>query len=158
MSLFQGKYRVESARLRHWDYAGAGWCFVTICTRGGECFLGNVVDGDMHLSPIGEIARQYWAEIPHHFRNVELDSFVIMPNHVHGIVIIKEHAAEDCRDVACNVSTANAACNVSSAAAKSAHQHMSGISPKAGSLSVVVRSYKSAVTRYCRQNGYSDFG
>ena len=98
MTLFRRKYRVHSTRLRSWDYAAAGWYFVTICTRGSECSFGDVVDGEIHLSPIGDVARQYWKGIPQHFPNVTLDSFVVMPNHVHGIVIIEEHAVSACGD------------------------------------------------------------
>ena len=55
MALFKGKYRVESARLRGWDYTSAGWYFVTLCTSNRECVLGEVVNGVVHLSPIGEL-------------------------------------------------------------------------------------------------------
>jgi REP element-mobilizing transposase RayT len=99
--LFKNKYRIESARLQGWDYTAAGWYFVTICTQNRECFLGEVVAGEMQLSPIGETASQYWKDIPQHSsKNIGIDVFVIMPNHVHGIVVI-----DPCRDVACNVST-----------------------------------------------------
>jgi len=149
MTLFQGKYRVQPARLSGWDYSTAGWYFVTICTQGSECFFGDVVDGEMQLSQMGEIAYRYWAETPQHFPNVELDLFVAMPNHVHGIVVIEARASpDDGRDVACNVSTPSG---------ESTHQRMSGLSPKAGSLSVIVRSYKAAVTRFSRRNGCSAF-
>ena len=81
-------YRVESSRLRGWDYAAAGYYFVTICTRDRECFFGNVVGDVMCLSAIGQVAQQLWAEIPSHFKHVSLDEYVVMPNHLHGILVL----------------------------------------------------------------------
>ena len=154
MTLFRNHYRVETTRLREWDYAAAGWYFVTICTWKMTCFFGEVERGEMGLSAIGEIADAYWKEIPHHFVNACLDIHVIMPNHVHGIIgIITDPDRNDsldsrpCRDVARNVST-DALKNTT----------MSEISPKAGSLGVMMRSYKAAVTRWSRNNGHDDFG
>jgi putative transposase len=145
MTLFKNKYRIESTRLKGWDYSSAGWYFVTFCTRGKECFFGDVVDGEMRLSPVGEIACQCWIDIPKHSpSNVALDAFVVMPNHVHGIIVIQD--SENRRDVACNVSTTIAS---DSAMAK--------ISPRAGSLGAIVRSYKSAVTRWARSSGFPFF-
>jgi putative transposase len=85
MDKFQHKYRISSARLQNWDYGwNASW-FVTICTENRECFFGDVDDGDMVFSEIGEIAEKCWLEIPEHFPFVKLDVHVVMPNHVHGI-------------------------------------------------------------------------
>ena len=142
MTLYKGKYRVETTRLRNWDYADAGWYFVTICTRDLGPFFGDVVEGETCLSPVGEIAHQYWAGIPDHFPNAGVDEWVIMPNHMHGIVVIEIR----CRDVACNVSTTNTT------------PTLSRISPQPGSLATIIRSYKSAVTRRAREEGYSEFG
>ena len=136
MTLFNDRFRVASTRLKGWDYSSTGYYFVTICTRERQCWLGGVVDGFIRLSPVGEIAEKFWGEIPSHSSGVDLDEFVVMPNHLHGIVIIK-----DCRrDVACNVS-ANS-------------NEMSAISPKEGSLGAVIRSYKSAVSNWCRKHSY----
>jgi REP element-mobilizing transposase RayT len=87
-SRFKGKYRVESTRLPNRDYAANGWYFVTICTRDRTPFFGNIITGQIQLSPIGKIAQQFWADIPNHFQYVYIDAYIIMPNHVHGIVII----------------------------------------------------------------------
>jgi putative transposase len=62
---------------------------VTICTRDRVCVLGEIVDGEMRLNDAGEIAQRCWEEIPRHFPLVELDAFVVMPNHVHGIIVIR---------------------------------------------------------------------
>ena len=91
MTLFKGKYRVESARLRGWDYTSAGWYFVTLCTRNRECVLGEIVNGVVHLSPIGELVAREWLKTEQVRVNVALDEWVIMPNHVHGIIVIKDN-------------------------------------------------------------------
>ena len=85
---FQNKYRIPSARLQTWDYANNGAYFITICTQNREHFFGNIKNGNMQLSEIGKLAQQFWYEIPNHFPMVELGNFVVMPNHVHGILII----------------------------------------------------------------------
>jgi putative transposase len=86
--LYKNKYRIESARLKNWDYSTEGCYFVTICTQGRNHYFGGIDNGAMMLSEIGKIAEQFWGEIPNHFPFVHLDEWVIMPNHVHGIVVI----------------------------------------------------------------------
>ena len=101
---FRGKYRVESTRLRHWDYSSNGTYFITLCTKNRESFLGEIVDGEMQLSEIGKIVQKYWLEIPDHFSFIMLNNFIIMPNHMHGIVVIDK--AHDVETRQCLVSTA----------------------------------------------------
>lgn len=115
MTLFKNKYRIESTRLSNRDYAANGLYFVTICAGDRACFFGDIVNAQMHLSVIGQIAERFWVEIPQHFKNTYIDAYVIMPNHVHGIIIIdkpydvettcKNVVETTSRDVACNVST-----------------------------------------------------
>ena len=120
MTLFQNKYRIESARLQGWDYGSNAMYFVTICTHNRECFFGEIVEtpnvetpnvetpklgvctgivetpklgvctAKMQLSEIGKMADHFWNEIPIHFPFVELDEYIVMPNHVHGIIIINK--------------------------------------------------------------------
>ncbi len=149
---FRNWYRIKSARLEGYDYSSIGGYFVTICTRDRKCLFGEIVHGKMKLSAIGEIARQYWQEIPEHFDNTDLDEFVMMPNHVHGIILILQQKPDDCRDVACNVSTHNVSTD-----SHSKNLAMSAISPKPGSLGTIIRSYKSAVTRWRGKNNYPQF-
>lgn len=80
----------RSIRLQGYDYTQPGAYFITICTAQRECLFGEVVDGEMRLNALGEIARQCWLAIPDHFPQVALDEFVVMPNHVHGIIWIVE--------------------------------------------------------------------
>ncbi|MGE0930180.1 hypothetical protein ACOXY6_04925, partial [Cytophagales bacterium EPR-FJ-38] len=85
---FKNNYRIQSARAQWWDYGWNGAYFITICIREKERYFGEIVGGEMVLSDIGKIAQKYWNEIPNYFSFVTLDSFVIMPNHMHGILII----------------------------------------------------------------------
>ena len=96
MDKFQNKYRIPSARAPFWDYGWNASYFVTICTHNHIFYFGDIGEEEMVLSDVGEIALQCWLEIPEHFPFVKLDTFVIMPNHVHGIVIIDKN--DDGRD------------------------------------------------------------
>jgi len=88
---YQNKYRIESTRLRNWDYGSNGAYFITICTKDREHYFGKIEDKQMKLSEIGKLAHQFWEEIPNHFPYVELGNFVVMPNHTHGILIINKN-------------------------------------------------------------------
>jgi len=90
MTLFEKKYRVESARHPIWNYRGRAYYFVTICTKNRACILGEIRSGTIGLSLQGSIAYQNWQGIPNHYPGVQLDEFVVMPNHVHGILIFNE--------------------------------------------------------------------
>ena len=91
-------------RLRGYDYSQSGAYFVTICARHRKCLFGSITDGKMRLSEIGQIVLEYWKRIPQHFPSVKLGEFVIMPNHMHGIItfgipeISATHLPENTRD------------------------------------------------------------
>ncbi len=89
----------RSIRLKDYDYAQAGAYFVTIVTWNRECVLGEVVDRAVELSPIGQTAYDFWQEIPRHFANADTDEFIVMPNHIHGILVIGQTAREPVGDV-----------------------------------------------------------
>jgi putative transposase len=92
MDKFKGQYRTISMRLPSWDYGNDGFYFITICTQNKRHDFGKIVDENIELSEIGRLAEQFWLEIPNHFSFVQLDAFVIMPNHIHGILIIDKSA------------------------------------------------------------------
>jgi putative transposase len=94
MSYGTRSHHRHSIRLPGYDYASSGAYFVTICVQGGECVLGEVVDGKMQLSEWGQIVYAEWFRSEEIRRELKTDAFVVMPNHVHGIVWI---AAEDVR-------------------------------------------------------------
>ncbi len=84
----------RSTRIKDFDYAYPGAYFVTICIRNRESLLGVIVNGKMQLNHFGEMVCRCWDDIPNHYSNVELDAFVVMPNHVHGIVLILDDLDE----------------------------------------------------------------
>ena len=84
----------RSIRLKHYDYSQSSAYFVTICTQNKTCFFGDVVDGEMRLSDAGDMTLQVWNELPFYYPNVTLDEFVVMPNHVHGILNISNVGAQ----------------------------------------------------------------
>jgi REP element-mobilizing transposase RayT len=80
----------RSIRLRDYDYAQAGAYFVTICSQNRECLFGEIVEGEMQPSAAGDMIQMVWHEIPAHYPGVDVSEFVVMPNHVHGIIVITE--------------------------------------------------------------------
>jgi REP element-mobilizing transposase RayT len=122
-------------------------------------YFGAIENGQMQLSEIGVIADVLWHEIPHHSPLVKLGEFVVMPNHIHGILILTEPApvvddGGDRRDVACNVSTCNVSTTTKTPPMTEKNEFMSNISPKSNSISTIVRSYKSAVTKHAHRLGF----
>ncbi len=92
---FRNKYRSDSARKQSWDYGSDGAYFVTICTHNrvkyfGEILVTNGEKNRMNFTDTGKLAEQFWLEIPNHFGFVQLDAFVVMPDHIHGIIIINK--------------------------------------------------------------------
>lgn len=121
----------RSLRLRHYDYAQAGAYFITVCTRDRRCLFGDIVDGAMVSNDIGEVAQGAWENIPVHFPHVETDAWTVMPNHVHGvIVIIRPNVAEP---------------PIGGTTHASPLHHRSGL-PKR-SIEAIVGAYKSAVSK-----------
>ena len=129
------RHHRRSIRLQGYDYTQPGAYFITICTHEREPLFGDVVGGEMHLNDAGRIAEQCWLDIPNHFPHVELDEFVIMPNHVHGILWIVD-------DVTVGVGAKNFSPLPSPPPSR-------GTSKTIGS---VVRGFKIGVTRWFSQN------
>ncbi len=143
IELFKNKYKIKSIRLPHWDYSSCGGYFVTICTKNRECFFGNVSNKKMKLSQIGEIANKYWNEIPKHYKNVSLDEYILMPNHIHGIVII-EQLIPTVETPHCGVSTNT----------KNPHHKPQW---KPNSLGSIICQFKSITTKHVRSIGSPNF-
>ena len=137
------KHHRRSIRLKGYDYSQAGAYFVTICVQHHQNLFGNVADAEMQLNDLGIIAKDCWCTIPQHFPNVELGEYMVMPNHIHGIVVI----ADDCRGVQLNAPTET----------RDLSNPFSAISPKRKTLSVIIRTYKAAVTTRCREIDRADF-
>jgi putative transposase len=101
MTLFRGKYRVETTRLPHWDYSTPGYYFVTVCTHDRGYLFGDIRDGKMRLNEFGEIVSDCWRNLSGHYRNLIADEFVIMPNHIHAIIRLVKivHVNTRCGDI-----------------------------------------------------------
>ena len=125
---FQNTYRIDTTRLSNWDYGTHGFYFVTICTKNKECYFGNIIPvetqnfASLQPTEIGNTAYHYWAEIPKHFPFVELDEFIIMPDHVHGILFFNRPNYHNWK--------------------------LNSFGPQSKNLASVIRGYKSAVKKY----------
>lgn len=82
------KHKRRSIRLKGYDYSREGLYFITICCQNRAHYFGEIINEEMQLNEIGEIAQKCWRDIPNHFKNVLLHTFVVMPNHIHGIIEI----------------------------------------------------------------------
>jgi len=160
---YQNKYRIASARLQNWNYGWNAGYFVTICTKGKDWYFGEVENGEMKLSNAGIIANLLWFEIKNHAKNIELGEFVVMPNHVHGVLILNGNADQiNSHDLnesnGPNVETRHA---LSLRLAHSLHLDNPPQTPGKqrfqnqgkNTLSSIVGSYKSAVTKHCNRLG-----
>lgn len=83
-------HKRRSIRLKDYDYSSAGAYFVTICSWNRECLFGDISAGEMHLNEYGEILKRQWLHAVVVRANVELDEFQIMPNHLHGIIVLND--------------------------------------------------------------------
>jgi putative transposase len=225
VALFRNKYRIGSIRLKSHDYSGNGSYYITICTRRHIPFFGKIKSGKIIHSETGEIARKFWMEIPKHFPFAELDEFIIMPDHMHGIIIIDHKTNFESPVLSVEPLHATALpppqqqtqppqqqtqpqqqqtqpqqqqtqpqqqqtqpqqqqtqpqqqqtqpqqqqtqfmeyCHIVENKQQPQNDHFSIISPKTGSLGLIIRSYKSAVSKYAHvidpcfnwQNSYYD--
>jgi putative transposase len=152
MRKFRNKYRIASARAPFWDYGRNAAYFVTICTFNRKHFFGHIEQGKMNLSAMGNIANSCWHEIPNHFPFVELGAHIIMPNHVHGIVIIDKlengnngRNNNNDRDHVTVVETQNFA---SLRGQPSSKNHFG---PQSQNLASIIRGFKIGVTKNTRQ-------
>jgi len=147
----------HSIRLPGYDYTQPGAYYLTILAHKKEHLFGQVVDGEVKLSPAGEIVQEQWLQIPRHFSNVVLDAFVIMPNHMHGIVVITEGEVHTGKGKAFNPEFANSGLNalplrLESTTSQSHTQSESLTTPQRlgsepGSLPAIVQNFKSVSSR-----------
>jgi len=139
MTLYKNKYRIESARCPKWDYTSNGYYFVTICTHNKQSFFGEIINGEMLLNPISEIVALEWQKTEEIRTNIQLDAWVIMPNHIHGIVIIDKETVNGVNETfRWNVSTKKPRL-------------------QSDSLGSIIGQFKSVCTRQIWAAGYTDF-
>jgi REP element-mobilizing transposase RayT len=146
---FKNKYRAESTRWKGWDYSANAYYFVTICTKDKKYYFGDIVNEKMILSEIGKIAARFWLEIPKHFPFVNLGEYIIMPNHLHGLLMIYKDdnpvetrfiASQDSGKDTINQDTINRVSTMGGITGK--HNPMLS----SGSLSKIIRWYKGRTT------------
>ena len=157
---FQGKYRIPSARWRNWDYGDEGAYFVTICTKRMKHYFGEIVNGEMNYTVLGKIVQQEWLKSIEIRPDMQLDMeyFQIMPNHVHGIVVIGKNEYNTNVDAGCT----DARCTDADCGDARCRDAMHGVStvntekplnhfgPQSKNLSSIMRGFKSAVTTQAR--------
>ena len=138
------------------NYAQPGTYYVTILTHERECLLGDIVDGEMRLSEIGKIAQECWMDIPNHFPHVSLDEFRVMPNHLHGILVLNMGRTrhEQGKGVLLNAPRSILPNEQGKGVLLNAPTR---ISPQQGSLSVIIRTYKAAAAILSHQAGHNHF-
>ena len=161
---FQNKYRIKSSRLEGWDYRWNAAYFITICTAHRKHYFGKIKKGKMEFTPVGVIADILWHEIPHHASHVRLGNFVVMPNHIHGILIlnnpgnlIANDGNENGKDRNGNDGDGNDGDGKDVKplhATAQQNPQMAAISPKSNSISTIIRSYKSATTKHAHRLGF----
>ncbi len=148
---FQGKYRIASVRASWHDYR-CGAYFVTVCTKDREHYFGEIKnDGngnaEMKLSPIGEMADECWRAIPQHFPNVQIPLWVVMPDHIHGIVIIDDFVETQ------NIASLHDNETDQTQNFASLHDNESNkFGPQSKNLASVIRGFKIGVSKFARQN------
>lgn len=129
----QGRHHRKSIRIKEYDYAKPGAYFVTIVTYQRDCLFGEIKNGETMLNDFGTIADECWRAIPEHFPFVELGAYVIMPNHVHGVIVINDMGDGTGRGAA-----------MLRPYDDNPNPHKINVKP--GSLGAIVRSFKSAVS------------
>ena len=165
---YKNKYRIDSARLLHWDYGADGYYFVTICAKGGVHYFGEVINGKMNLNKIGYIVKKYFREIPRHYKHMKLDSFIIMPNHIHGILKIINKPAARNRAVGLPGNTNNRVETHNCASLRRQNGcdenqtrdcallplYKNQFGPQSKNLAAAIRAFKSSVKKFANQNNF----
>ena len=148
MSYIQNIHNRRSIRLKGYDYSQAGLYFITICCSNHVCLFGEVVNGEMVLNEYGTIACNEWLNTPYIRKNVELDVFVIMPNHMHGIIILNGRGElhSPLNIITDNVIT-NIAINDIEINYNEKGECNSPLRGPSNNIGAIVRGYKSSVTK-----------
>jgi putative transposase len=133
-------------RLKGWSYSSEGTYFITICCKDRHNYFGTVNNEEMAKSDIGKISSNFWSEIPDHFPHVKLDVFVVMPNHIHGILTLDYSLVGLCHDMTLHPTGQDRN-----------HKTNKFGKPIKNSVSVIINQYKSSVKRWCNTNGFNSF-
>jgi len=145
--LYRNKYRIESTRLKHWDYSSNDYYFVTTCTKNQECYFGTIENNEMILSEVGKIAAEEWKKTGSIREHIRLDEWIIMPNHIHGILII-----DNPPNAPLPGSTARGRDALHASLAPNPHNKTHTLGGK-NNLSHIIRGFKSACTKRIKEAG-----
>ena len=141
------RHHRRSIRLKGYDYSQAGAYFITICTQDRACLFGKVVNGEMRLNDAGHMVLAEWNMLPERFPHVVLDAFVVMPNHVHGIVVITNPATDDTATTAPTiVGTGTRPVPNAGTMGAAPDAGMMGAVPNAGTMAVPGNTFAPATT------------
>lgn len=143
------KFSKKNRRLTGYDYRSEGLYFITICTKERFPYFGQVKDGKMEWSDEGIIARDYWLEITVYKPQVLLGEFVVMPNHIHGIIGLDGSDARATTALQCNAATATGT--------PGRNEYMANLAPKTDSVSRIIGAYKAACTSMIRSVSTAPF-
>ncbi|MEI6820564.1 MAG: transposase [Bacteroidota bacterium] len=166
----------RSVRLKGYDYSQAGAYFITICTKDKECFFGDIINGEMVFNDIGLIGVEYMNELQNHFSNVEIVEYVVMPNHVHCILVLSDTpvrttTVEMPPDGTSHVGTSHVMSLPENIDNPVGTRHVVSLpnvvftpynenqfsKPIQGSVSVIIQQYKASVKRWCNKNEHDYF-
>ena len=151
----------KDIRLTDWDYSSPGVYFITICCKNRHSFFGEIKDNGMILSEIGLITSKYWLEIPDHFPHVKLDEFVVMPNHIHGLLILDNSLVGTRHGVSLRSTSCDDVGPCHGMALPTRQEYGQKINqfskPVRYSVSVIINQFKSSVKRWCNKNGSNYF-
>jgi len=146
MSFDPAVHHRRSIRLKNYDYSKPGYYFVTIVVRDRKCVLGEVRDGEVRLSRVGEMVRDVWQGLSDHFPGMALDEFVVMPNHLHGVVVINPTNDRNV-SVGATFMAPHVRCSM----------RRMGAMNRAPTLGEVVRRFKAVSARAIHRGGFGAF-
>ena len=126
--------------------------FVTICTKDRKLFFGNIVKEKMQLTKIGKVAEKFWLEIPNHFPFVELDEFVIMPNHIHGIIEIAKNVGTSDVGTQDFAFSHDKISNIGTQKLVFLREYRNKLGAQSRNLSSIIRGFKIGVKKFCKNN------
>jgi REP-associated tyrosine transposase len=145
MNIDPTMFHRRSIRLKDYDYFSPGAYFVTIVTHSYKCIFGKIIDQELLMNHLGKIVEQCWVLLPDHFLGVEVQPYMVMPNHIHGIITIHEN---DCRGTIYRAPTAHDERPIADDRTRKTEKFGQ---PVIGSLPTIIRTYKAAVSRIARK-------
>jgi REP element-mobilizing transposase RayT len=156
---YKNKYRIDSIRLACCDYSQAGYYFITICTKNKINYFGKISCNKMILSKLGYVAKNFLKKIPEHYPNTKIDSFIIMPNHIHLIINVMKYRGNDkssgveARNSGIIKNNMNPAVEARNCASlrKYDYKNKFGV-VQSKNISAMIRAYKSTEKKFSNQN------